>query len=199
MLCGLPGMSAFLPLFPGDSSKRLLILRDGLPERLEQGLRIDWVADNPSMKLSPRVFGVVLAEVEDKLEGVVAHLEVVGISPFEPARFPRILISMSHRSHQVMLSNHGNISHAQKMLYDHESQQGKSRANFCWYELFSSHCRSVTGGLRLRPRRPSVSWLEMSQRVIHNIQPKGSAGYSREVEAGRVRCQRDLNNQCVNW
>jgi hypothetical protein len=131
MLCGLFGMPGFLPLFPGDSSKRLFILRDGLPERVKQGFRIDRVADNPGVELCPRVFGVVLAEVEYKLEGVVAHLEVVSISPFEPASLPRVLISISHRYHQVMVSNHGTISHAQETLQDRESQKRKFRTNFC--------------------------------------------------------------------
>src|SRR6516162_6007055 len=96
-LCVLPGMLGFLLRFPGDGSKRLFILLDGFPEGVEQRFRIDRVTDNPGMELGPPIFGIVLAKIEYKLKGVVADLEVVSISPFEPAGLLRVLICMQHQ------------------------------------------------------------------------------------------------------
>jgi hypothetical protein len=49
------------------------------------------------MKLRFLTFGVELAEVEQELEGVVAHLEVIGVSTFKRASFLGILTFMTHR------------------------------------------------------------------------------------------------------
>src|SRR6266699_2392339 len=137
-------MLSCLPHFLRDGSKHLFILHEGLPKGVEQRFRIDRVADNPGMELGSRVFGVVLTEVEYKLEGVVANLEVVGISPFEPVGLLRVLICLCHQYPPLMVSNDGTISHMPETVQHHASSKSKFRTNLCWHGLCSSNHGSVT-------------------------------------------------------
>jgi len=70
-------------------------------------------------------------------------------------------------------------------------QQSKSRTNAAGTGSSPSTMAQVQGVLRMRPRRPTMAQLEMSQRVIHCMQQRGRAWYGREAGAGRPRCHRD--------
>ena len=65
------------------------------------------------MQLRPFILGVVLAEIEQKLEGVIADFEIVGIAPFQIMRSLRTLV--------FILPCHLNIS----KLSDTRAQQAK--------------------------------------------------------------------------
>jgi hypothetical protein len=54
-----------------------------LPKDSQQGLGIDWIRDDPSVKLGPLALSVELAEIEQELKGVVPDFKIVGISPLD--------------------------------------------------------------------------------------------------------------------
>ena len=80
----------------GDVPKASLVPINGFPEGLEEGLCIDRTGNDPGVELGLRVPGIGLAEVQQKLESVVADLEVVGVAAFGPAGILKLLLVMPH-------------------------------------------------------------------------------------------------------
>src|SRR5262247_1817362 len=85
-----------------DDSKGLLILLDGLPESLKQFLRINRASNDPGVHLRLLLVRVVLAEVKQELDGVVADLEVISISPFNRVSTPKALVVRTHQPHPTV-------------------------------------------------------------------------------------------------
>lgn len=84
------------PHFLRDNHEVLFVSLDRFSEGLEQGLCIDRIGDDPGVQLNLFTFGIELTEVEQKFDGVIAYLEVVGIAPFEYDALLGALIFMIH-------------------------------------------------------------------------------------------------------
>ena len=69
----------------GNGPEGLFVATDGLPEGLQQSLRVAGAGDDPGVKVRLVALGIELAEVEHELKGVVADIEIVSVSPFELA------------------------------------------------------------------------------------------------------------------
>ena len=79
-----------------NRSKSLLVLLEGILQKLQQRFCVNGAGDDPGVKLRPVVSVVQLAEVEQELESIVADFEVVGIASFEIRSFLGIFMFVIH-------------------------------------------------------------------------------------------------------
>jgi hypothetical protein len=64
-----------------DGSEELFILVNGFLEESQEALRVHRRSDNPGVQWCRPGLRIVLAKVQNELEGVVSDLEMVGVLP----------------------------------------------------------------------------------------------------------------------
>ena len=83
-------------LFLRHPSMGALVFGEGPVKNLQQPLGKYGAGDDPGVHPSLGLFEIVLAEIQQELEGIVADLKVVAIASIQEVTLFRILVSLSH-------------------------------------------------------------------------------------------------------